>query len=110
MTYAFLSLQTSRSASGQNASSCISCIARMYRGTSASKSDTEDKKLMNTLVIFILMAHKKDSCSFITLRLKNWCNMDCFNDVLTTFLGLERVSCVAVYAGSESSRISSNTS
>ncbi len=31
--------------------------------------------------------------------------MDYFNDVLTTFLGLERVSCVAVYRGSESSRI-----
>ncbi len=33
--------------------------------------------------------------------------MDYFNNVLTTFLGLERVSCVAVYAGSESSWISS---
>ncbi len=32
-------------------------------------------------------------------------SMDYFNDVLTTFLGLERVSCVAVYAGSESSQI-----
>ncbi len=32
--------------------------------------------------------------------------MDYYNDVLTTFLGLERVSCVAVYAGSESSLIS----
>ncbi len=28
--------------------------------------------------------------------------MDYFNDVLTAFLGLERVSGVAVYAGSES--------
>ncbi len=27
--------------------------------------------------------------------------MDYFNNVLTTFLGLERVSCVAVYEGSE---------
>ncbi len=33
--------------------------------------------------------------------------MDYFNDVLATFLGLERVSCIAVYAGSESSQISS---
>ncbi len=33
--------------------------------------------------------------------------MDYFNDVLTTFLGLESVSCVAVYRGSESSWISS---
>ncbi len=33
--------------------------------------------------------------------------MDYFNDFFTTFLGLGRISCVAVYAGSESSRISS---
>ncbi len=29
--------------------------------------------------------------------------MDYFNDVLTTFLGLEHVSCIAVYAWSENS-------
>ncbi len=34
--------------------------------------------------------------------------MGYFNDVLTNFLGLERVSCIAVYAGSASSGISSN--
>ncbi len=33
--------------------------------------------------------------------------MDYFNDVLTTFLGLDLVSCVAVYAGSKSYQISS---
>ncbi len=33
--------------------------------------------------------------------------MDYFNNVFTTFLGLERVSCVVVYAGSESFWISS---
>ncbi len=32
--------------------------------------------------------------------------MDYFIDVLITFLGLERVSCVAVYGGSEGSRMS----
>ncbi len=31
--------------------------------------------------------------------------MEYFTDVLTTFLGLERGSCIAVYAGSESSQI-----
>ncbi len=36
--------------------------------------------------------------------------MDYFNDVLNTFLGLERVSCVTVYEMSESSRISSKNS
>ncbi len=33
--------------------------------------------------------------------------MDNFNNVVTTFLGLEPSSSVAVYTGSESSRISS---
>ncbi len=33
--------------------------------------------------------------------------MDYFNDVLATFLGLERVSCDAVFGGSESFWISS---
>ncbi len=36
------------------------------------------------------------SRSFITLRLNHWCHMDYFNDVCTTFLGLECVSCVAI--------------
>ncbi len=31
--------------------------------------------------------------------------MDISNNVLTTFLGLKRVSCLTVYAGSESSLI-----
>ncbi len=43
---------------------------------------------------------------FITLRLNHWCHMDYFINVLTTFLGLECVSCFAVYTGSEISRIS----
>ncbi len=51
--------------------------------------------------------HKKYSHSFIKLRLNNRCHMDYFNDVLTTFLGLELVSCVAVHGGTESSQISS---
>ncbi len=53
---------------------------------------------------------KKYSHSFITMRLNHWCHMDYFNNVLTTFLGLERGSCIVVYAGSESSRISSKIS
>ncbi len=39
------------------------------------------------------------SRSFIKLRLKHWCHIDCFNDLLTTFLGLKRGSCVAVVQG-----------
>ncbi len=37
-------------------------------------------------------------------------DMDYFNNLLTTFLGLESVTCAAVFAGSESSRISSKIS
>ncbi len=39
--------------------------------------------------------------SFITLRLNHWYHMDCFNDVLPNFLGLECGSDVAVFGGSE---------
>ncbi len=66
-----------------------------------------DKKLLNEVFIFVFFAHKKYYCGFITLWLNHWCHMDYFNDVLATFLGLEIGSCIAVYAGSESSRISS---
>ncbi len=57
--------------------------------------------LLNEVVIFVFFAHKKYSCSFKKLQLNHWCHMDYFIDVLTTFLGLEHFSCIAVYAGSE---------
>ncbi len=41
--------------------------------------------------------NKKYSHSLLKLRLNHWCHMDYFNNVLTTFLGLECVSCIAVY-------------
>ncbi len=37
------------------------------------------------------------SHSFIKLQLNHWCHMDYFNDVFTIFLGLECISCMAVY-------------
>ncbi len=64
-----------------------------------SKTDTEEKKLFNKVVIFVF---KKLTCSFIKLKL-NHCHMDYFNDVIATFLGLEHVSFVGVYSGSKSS-------
>ncbi len=70
-----------------------------------SKTDSEEKKLLNKFVIFVFSVHKIYFRSFITLRLSHYCHMDYYNDVLTTLLGLEDVSCIAVYAGSESSRI-----
>ncbi len=64
------------------------------------------KILLNYLIFYFILAHKKYSGSFIKLlincyfyikkRLNHWCHMDYFNDDFTTLLGLERVSCVAV--------------
>ncbi len=65
----------------------------------------EEKKWLNKVIIFVFFMHKKYSRSFIKLRLNHWFHKEYFSDVLTTFLGLERGSYVAVYAGSESSRI-----
>ncbi len=75
-----------------------------------AKTDMEEKKLLNKVVIFAFFAHKKYSHRFITLWLNHWCHMDYLNNVLTTFLGLECGSYLAVYAGSESSQISSKIS
>ncbi len=58
-------------------------------------------------IIFVFVAHRKYSRSFIKLQLDHWWHKDCFIDVLTTFLGLEYGSCIAVYAGSESSNLCS---
>ncbi len=59
----------------------------------AAEIDTEEKKLLNKVVIFVFFADKKYSRSFIKLRLNHWCHMDYFNDVFTMFLCLD----LAVY-------------
>ncbi len=68
------------------------------------------EELLKKVVIFVFFAHKKYSRSFIKSWLNYWCHMDYFNNVLTTFLGFDRGSTLAVYGGSESSRISSKIS
>ncbi len=62
------------------------------------------EELLNKGVIFCYLCAQNSN--FLKLRLSHWCHMDNLNDVLTTFLGLDRVSCVTIYGGSESSRIS----
>ncbi len=62
---------------------------------------------INKVVIFVFFVHKTYFHSFIKLGLNHWCHMDYFNYIFTTFLGLEHVSCIAVYAGLESSQVSS---
>ncbi len=81
--------------------SCYSCEC-------ASKTDTG--VLLLNKVIFVFFVHKKYSRNFITLRLNLWCLMNYFTDVLTPLLVLERFNCIAVYARSESSQISSKIS
>ncbi len=44
----------------------------------ALKTDTEEKKLLNKVVVFVSFAHKNYSCSYIKLRLNHWCHMDYF--------------------------------
>ncbi len=80
----------------------------MCRGTLANAH--RNRKRRNRWIFLLFFAHKMYSRSFITLRVNHGCHMDYFNNVLTNFLGLERGCCVAVYAGLESSRISSKKS
>ncbi len=54
-------------------------------------------ELLNKFVIFVFFAHKSYSRSFIKLRLNHWCHMDYYNDLLATFLSLDRVRILAVY-------------
>ncbi len=71
-----------------------------YHVQGSALTDTEEKKLLNKVVIFVFFLHKKYSPSFITLRLNHWCHMDYFNNVLTNFLGLESGSCIGSGSGS----------
>ncbi len=44
------------------------------------------------VIIFVFFEQKKYSLSFLTLQLNHQCHMDYFNNVLTTFMGLEQGS------------------
>ncbi len=61
-------------------------------------------------VIGTHFAHKKYFRSFVKLQLNPLCHMDYFTDVLATILDLDLGSSLAVYAGSERSRILSKIS
>ncbi len=65
-----------------------------------------EPRILTWKSLFCFYLHTKSSRSCIKLRLKHWCHMDYFNDVLTTFLGLKHGGCVAVYVRSGSSLIS----
>ncbi len=48
-----------------------------------------ENELLNKVVIFVFFAYKKYSRSFIMLWLNHWWQMDYFDDVFHTFLGLD---------------------
>ncbi len=102
---ALLCLQTRHSVSRFYVRTCVT-HASWYCRELASKTGKKINCWIKSL-FFVVFAHKKYSHSFIKLRLNHWCDMDYFNNVLTNFLGLKRVNCVAVHGGSESSGISS---
>ncbi len=100
-TWAFLRLQTSCSASRFY----VRILAPVLAASQAcivvlswtSDKDWHEGEEILKVVIFVFFAHTKYSCSFLKWRLNHWCHMDYFNDILTTFLGLECGSCFAVY-------------
>ncbi len=67
---------------------CAQRNVSWYSHECTLKTDTEEKKLLNEVIIFVFFANKKYSSSFITLRLNHWCHMDYYNDVLIPFWAL----------------------
>ncbi len=59
-------------------------------------TDTELYTFFNKR-IFVFFVHKSYSCSFIKLRLNQWCYVEYFINFLTSFLGLGCGSCVALH-------------
>ncbi len=70
------------------------CVQRIF-SKMALRWRSRDE-LLNKVVIFVFFAYKKYSRSFITLQLNHWWQMDNFNDVFHTFLGLDSANCLAV--------------
>ncbi len=87
-----------------------SFMTRIYSNATTMFKDQKSSKDIVKKNLLVFFVQKKYSCIFIKLQLNHWCHMDYFIYVLTTFLGLEHGSSFAVYAGSESSRISSKIS
>ncbi len=67
-------------------------------------------KLLNEVIICIFFAYKKYSRRFITVRLNHWWQMDYFDDVFHTFLGLDNTIYLAVNGTVTSLLVSSKIS
>ncbi len=82
----------------------------VHRGTVMNARRRLTPKRRYWLVVIFVFFMNKVFSFFVMLLLNPWCHMDYFNDVLTTFLGLEWGSSLVCYAGSESSQILLNVS
>ncbi len=69
------------------------------------RRDEEEKNCWIKSLFLFSLCTKKYSRSFVNLRLNHWCHMDYLTNVLATFLCLYRGKTLAVYGGSERSRI-----
>ncbi len=87
---------------------CIRCLRIMWYTPKWHYRVKWRRQLLNKVVILVFFAHKKYSQSFVKLRSNRWYHMDYLNDLLATFLSLDRVRTLGVYGGSESSRNASN--
>ncbi len=84
-----------------NKAQCIRVLRQnddSYSRECAVEIDTENKLLNKVIILDFLKLQEYFLCTKKT-KLNRLSHMDYFNDVLTTFLGLECVSCVAVYGG-----------
>ncbi len=59
-------------------------------------ADAEETNCWIKLLFWVFFAYKKYSLSFITLRLNHWWQIDYFDYVFHTFLGLDNANCLAV--------------
>ncbi len=66
-----------------------------------------DHSVNNVSAFFCFLCAQKIFSYLHKLRMNHWCHMDYFNDLLATFLDLDRGRILAVYAGSENTQNSS---
>ncbi len=79
----------------QNSIHCLRSADILQNGATVTRMRRRDE-LLNKVDIFIFFAQKKFSRCFIKFRLNHCWQMDYFDDVFHTFLGLESVIYYAV--------------
>ncbi len=91
----------------QNSIRCLRPSDIVQNG--ATPTPWRGDQMLNKVVIVVFFKNKY-SRSFITLRWNHWWQMDYFDDVFHTFLGLDSVTYLAVNGKSQASLFSSKIS